>query len=401
MRRLLLLVVLCSSSWLVAADPQQIEPALTPNAEVVAKLKALPAGHAVVLGKAAVVGDFNETAKHWELDKTGPKGRDFTIKMVWAPERQRALFCGANHGVPHRINDVWEFDLGALTWAMLYAPDNARDYTLLGKDYSDVEFKDGILITKRGGPAIIAHTWWGLTYDPELKSLLFMNTWVTNEKKAVELVGGNPAELYAGPPLWSFSPSTRQWKMHKTAPPYPRAIFGGLLEYVPELEGSIWHANNWQMHGTWRFDAGQNAWSKLAANTAGNDFEKQAPEPEQVGYYDPKLKRVIVQRQRNTFEFDPVAVEWKRVATGTEESAPFGHDAYAPMYRDPASGHGLCIEFKTDTLWDYNPDKHTWTKLSFQGDPLPAGNKRLAYADPAYNVFVVIQGTTVWAYRYQ
>lgn len=401
MRRLLLVLALLPCSWLDAAEPPTIEPALNPNAEVVAKLKALPAGHAVLLGKAAVVGEFNDTAKHWELDKTGPRGRDFTIKMVWAPERKRALFCGANHGVPHRINDVWEFDLGALTWAMLYAPDNARDYGGLGKDYSDVEFKNGILITKRGGPAIIAHTWWGLTYDPELKSLLFMNTWVTNEKKAVESLGGNPAELYAGPPLWSFSPSSRQWKMHKADPPYPRAIFGGLLEYVPELQGSIWHANNWQMRSTWRFDVKQNAWTKLAANTAAGDFEKQAPEPEQVGYYDPQLKRVIVQRQRNTFEFDPVAVEWKKVAEGTEESAPFGHDAYAPMVRDSASGHGLLVEFKTNTLWDYDPAKHTWAKLSPQGDPLPEGNKRLAYADPAYNVLVVIQGTTVWAFRYR
>ncbi len=32
---------------------------------------------------------------------------------------------------------------------------------------------------------------------------------------------------------------------------------------------------------------------------------------------------------------------------------------------------------------------------------MPAGNKRLAYFDPARNVLVVIEGTTVWAYRYR
>ena len=149
---------------------------------------------------------------------------------------------------------MWEFDLASLAWILLYAPDNARDYTGIGKDYSDVEFRDGILITKRGGPAIIAHTWWGLTYDPKQKQLLFMNTWVTNQKKAVEQLGGDPDQLYAGPPLWAFTPETKQWKMLKTEPPYPRPIFGGMLEYIPELKGSIWHANNWQMHGTWLYD---------------------------------------------------------------------------------------------------------------------------------------------------
>lgn len=76
------------------------------------KLKSLPANRAVLLGSASVVGEFNDVARQFELHKTGPRGRDFTIKMVWAPERQRALFCGANHAVPHRLNDVWEFDSG-------------------------------------------------------------------------------------------------------------------------------------------------------------------------------------------------------------------------------------------------------------------------------------------------
>ena len=160
--KLILLFFWASSSNLVFGQQGKAGELLV-NETVAAKIKALKPNHAVLVGEAKVVGDFNEVAKRWNLHKTGPRGRDFTIKMVWAPERRSVLFCGANHGVPHRLNDVWEFDLSALTWFMLYAPDNPRDYTGLGKDFSDVEFKDGILITKRGGPAIIAHTWWGLT----------------------------------------------------------------------------------------------------------------------------------------------------------------------------------------------------------------------------------------------
>ncbi len=398
------LAIVFAQAWLtgVSAIAQEpIKPALRVNEAALGKIRALKANSAVIVGQAAVVGEFNEVARKFDLHKNGPRGRDFTIKVVWAPERRRALFCGANHAVPHRINDVWEFDLAALSWAMLYAPDNARDYTGLGKDFSDVEFKEGIFITKRGGPGIIGHTWWGLTYDPVQRQMLFMNTWVTEEKKAAVQLGGDPATLYPGPPMWAFSPASGKWQMLKTDKPYPRPIFGGMLEYVPELRGTIWHANNWQMHGTWLYDAKSNSWRDLKSNGKPAEFEKEAPEPEQVGYYDVRRKLVIVHRHKSTHHFDPQLNTWKKVIAADKDSdqVPYGHDAYSPMYYDSVSGHGLLIEFKTNALWAYDPDKTAWTKLQPEGDKMPEGGKRLAYFDPSQGVFVVINGTAVWAYR--
>jgi hypothetical protein len=386
-----------------APDRESITSALPINAEAVARIKQLQPNEAALIGKAQVVGEFNEVAKQYGLERTGPRGRDFTIRMVWAHERQRALFCGANHGVPHRINDVWEFDLAAMAWVLLYAPDNPRDYTGLGKDFGDVEFKDGILITKRGGPAVIAHTWWGLTYDPARRQMLFMDTWVTNQKQAVAQLGGDPEQLDASPPLWAFTPATGKWQALKTEPPYPRPIFGGMLEYIPDLHGSIWHANNWQMHGTWLYDPKGQTWRDLHANQQQADFEQQSPAPEQVGYYDPARKLVIVQRHKATHHYHVQQNRWEKVLDEEKDSTrvPFGHDAYAPMYLDPASGHGLLVEFKTNDLWSYDPAKPAWTKLAPAGDAMPTGNKRLAYFDPALNVFVVIHDTIVWAYRYR
>ena len=378
-------------------------PAVARNDDALAKLKALPPNHAVLLGKAQLVGEFNEVTRRFELDKHGPRGRDYCEKLVWAPERRRALYCGANHGVPHRLNDVWEFDLAGLSWILLYAPDNARGYGDLGKDFSDVEYKDGVLITKRGGPAVIAHTWWGLGYDPEQKAMLFMNTWVTDMKKAVEQLGGDPAKLYAGPPLWAFFPAERRWQPLTPPPPYPRAPFGGMLEYVPELRGSIWHTNNWQMQATWLYDARTNTWKNLKANGDAAAFAAESPQPEQVGYYDPDRKIIVAHRHKETFHFSPAKNEWKKVLTADKDApdVPFGHDAHAPMYHDPKSGHGLLVEWKTNTLWAYDPDKPLWKKLQPEGDALPPGHKRLAYFDPAQNVFVAIDGTTVWCYRYR
>ncbi len=191
--------------------------------------------------------------------------------------------------------------------------------------------------------------------------------------------------------------------MFRTDKPYPRAPFGGLLEYIPVLNGSIWHTNNWQMQATWLYDARANAWKDLKANGKQAEFEKQAPAPEQVGYYADKRKLVVVQRHKETFHYRPQENEWKRVLTADKDSeqVPFGHDAYAPMYHDPLSGHGLLVEFKTNTLWACDPDKTAWTRLHPEGDEMPKGNKRLAYFDPARNLFIIIQGTTTWAYRYR
>ena len=373
------------------------------NADPAAKLADLKPGHGAVLGEAEVVGEFNEVAKHWRLHETGPRGRDFTIKMAWAPERRTALFCGANHGVPHRLNDVWEFDLAAMRWTMLYAPDNPRSYTGLGKDYSDVVFKDGLLQTKRGGPAVIAHSWWGLTYDPAARELLLMNTWVTKKKEAVELLGGDPEQLYTGPPLWAFSPERKAWRPIKTEDPRPRPIFGGLLEYIPTLKGTMWHANNWQMRASWLYDLPSNSWRNLEANGGdAKSFEEGAARPEQVGYYDPKRDALILQRHKETFHYDVAKNTWAKVLSRDKEAedVPFGHDAYSPMYLDPSSGHGLLVEFKTDALWSYDPDATRWTKLEPAGDPIPESRKRLAYFDLARGVFVIIKDTTVWAFKY-
>jgi hypothetical protein len=382
----------------------KVDPALAPKPAVLDQLAALKPNRGVLLGKADVVGEFNDTARRYDLHKTGPRGRDYSIKMCWAPDRKRALFCGANHAVPHRLNDVWEFDLASLTWALLYAPDLPRGYTDLGKDTSDVEFKDGILVTRRGGPAVIAHTWWGLTYDPEHKALLFMNTWVTDRKKAVRDLGGDPASLYDGPPLWAFRPADKKWMAFKAPTPYPVPIFGGLLEYVPELGGSIWHANNWQMRGTWAHDFDKDTWKDLHANGGGGKgFEAAAPEPEQIGYYDPKRKLVVAHRHYDTSHLDVAKRAWTKVLAGAKEDGrtPYGHDARSVLYHDPASGHGLLVQFETNSLWTYDPDKPAWTKLAPEGDPMPTGSKRLAYADPAHNALVVIDGTAVWAYRYR
>lgn len=394
-------VLLLGSIW--SQSPALGTEAPPTDHRVLSLLKALPPNHGVILGSATVLGEFNQTALNYRLDETGPQRRDYSLKMVWAPERRRALFAGANHGRPHRLNDVWEFDLAAMAWILLYAPDNPRGYRTLGNDYTDVEFREGILITRRGGPAVIGHTWSGLTYDPVRQQMLYMNTWVTDQANAVRELGGNPELLYKGPPLWAFSPSARRWQPLKSEPPGPRAPFGAMLEYVAELDGAIWHMNNWQMRSTWLYQGDLRRWMNLKANFETKDFSAEAPSRELVGYYDPRRKLLVARQGRGTYHFDIPSRVWTKVGESDSTSTPVpeGHDARTVFYFHPSSGHGLLVDFKLKAIWAYDPDSVHWSLQTPRGDPMPDGARMLAYVDLEQNVLVVIDDLRVWAYRYR
>lgn len=363
------------------------------------RIGTLVPNHGLRLGAARVVGDFNDIARQFDLHRTGPRSRDFSKKMVWAPQRRRALFAGANHAAPHRLNDVWEFDLAAMSWILLYAPDHPRTYAGLGKDASDVVLRDGVLQTLRGGPAVIGHTWSGLTFDPRTQRMLFMNTWPIDVDALVRQVGANPGERFRGPPLWAFDPRSRAWAMLKTEPPWPVAALGALLQDVPELNGQIWHLNNWQLRATWLVQAG-GKWSVIADPKLTPDFERQAPGRELVGYHDAKRQLVVAQCRKGSYHFDLRSRRWTcTIAPDSGGLLPDGHGAFTAFCGDPANGRGLLLDFRTRELWSYDPDHARWTLMAPSGDPIPEGKRMLAYFDEALGVMTVLDATDVWIWR--
>lgn len=249
----------------------------------------------------------------------------------------------------------------------------------------------------------MGHTWWGIAYDDANARLLFMNFWPGNRDKVIAALGGDPASRYKGPPLWSFRPADARWEPVITDTPFPRGLAGGLLEYVGDLGGVIWHANNWQMRATWLYRSSDNAWIKLADPSTQADFQTASPLAEQVGYFDPKRKILVAHRAGRTSHFDIGERRWRITVDMPESSGkvPDGHDARSPFYYEPKSGHGLLVDFRSNTLWAYDPEQPAWRLLSPKGDPMPDGKRRLAYFDPERNVLVVINDTEVWAYRYR
>lgn len=231
-----------------------------------------------------------------------------------------------------------------------------------------------------------------------------MNIWLTKKRDAVLQLGGDPENLYAGPPLWTFSPEGAKWSVVKSESPSPPSPFGAMLEYVPSLGGMIWHMNNWQMRGTWLFDVKRQKWERLRVNVERNDFEREAPGRELVGYYDSSRDIVVAQQGFDTFHFDVSMSIWKRVVTGGDSGpskVPFGHDARTSFYYDPTSHEGILLDHVGRVLWIYNPDTRSWRQIAPIGDQIPKGRRMLAYFDQALNVFVVIDDLSVWVYRHK
>ncbi|MGQ9661959.1 MAG: hypothetical protein ACUVWX_06435 [Kiritimatiellia bacterium] len=383
-------------------DSGNVEPELRPDSAVMQLLEKLGDNSSAVLPPTRVVGDPGPLTKEYKMDKRGPGGRDFTIKMAWMPDRKRAFFCGANHGSPHRLNDAWEYDLAANAWVVLYPADYNDRGPVTDFDREKLELKDGWLRTKGGGPAHPAHTWWGLTYDLERKAVLWWCQWPPYRLDAkLAAIGATREQLYKGPPLWAFYPEKKRWEPLSTKQPWPRQGLAGSLEYVPELRGTLW------MHpdaGTWLLESATLSWQNLSRG-------KERPPIETVMCYDSGRKLVLAHRgpQKEdapcrTWHMSVTgadAGEWKKVLE--KPGLPNGHDASSFFYFDPVGRVGLLYEVPRRSIWAYDPEKIEWTELKPEGPPPPEkGDARpVAYFDTARNVFVVSMGTLTWVYRYR
>jgi hypothetical protein len=389
-----------SGRAVTGAEPD-LEPDLEPGAKVLAKLDALGENSSCLLGDPKVIEDLGDFAQGWHrMKETGPAGRDFTIKMAWMPDRKRAFFCGANHGSPHRFNDAWEYDRASNTWVLLYTPDYNDRGPITDYDKMTLVLDDGWLRTKNGGPAHPGHTWWGLTYDPRLKSALWYCAWPGYRlQDKLDAIGAKKGDLYPGPPLWAFDLSKKQWQPVPTEKPWPRNAFGASLEYVPELGGSLWQYGD----HTWLLDSGERSWTLLCEEGAALPIET-------LVCHDPHRRLLIAHRgpvketPSRTWHMkleDGQLRGWQQVLEAAD--LPNGHDARSWMYYDPAGKVALLYERESKSIWSYDPEQVQWTKLAPNGPQPPFGPRErvLAYLDPARNVFVVIGYDEVWCYRFR
>lgn len=389
-----------------------ILPELPPDPDVLSILDGLEDNSSAWLDSLNTVGEWNDVTNQFGMHNSGPRGRDYSNKAVWMKDRKRAFFCGANHGAPHRLNDAWEFDLPSHTWVMLFAPDPHNAEGVMEIVEGDVLDGHGNILqrvkyvqTQRGGPTHYGHTWWGLAYDPTIKAALWMNVAIgPSPQSYIEEQTGSDEGIYRGPPLWAFYPYDGQWKMVLSPEPWPRVIYAGAMEYVPELGGAFWYAAEWNGQGMHVYLSDENNWNNLSPNDGENLYHSSnTPRAEAVMCHD-RAHGVIVAQSPDfsTTHYDIAANTWSKVLDpGDVGTAPSGHDARTQMYYD--SFNQTCLLFDTqnpDGIWSYSTTEKVWTRYTAQG-PAGPSQKVISYFDEAMNVFVVNSGAETWVYRFR
>jgi hypothetical protein len=390
-----------------AKAPAVVMPALSADPAIMKIIDSLGDNCSAMLPRVKTAGDVKNIKAGYGMRKNGPGGRDYSRKMVWMPDRKRAIYCGAGHETK-RLNDVWEYDLPSNTWVCLYAPDLEKKRSPKAMKYwTDIELKDGVLRTRRGGPAIIGHQWWQTTYDPEIKAMLFLSTWsmVPPDIKTKYLKSGKHKH---SPPLWAFYPEKKRWAPILTPGSKQRAAHASALEYVAELKGSVYYVNlpGKRLKGTFLYDSAKNTWKNLKP---GGMTGANSPSAEAVMGYFPKAKVLVGWSgtpggRKNKglgliSEYDVKANSWKAIKQGKD--VPVGHDAAVTFGCDTVNQVCL-LQRKQDAefIWVYEVKTKKLSKLKING-PIVTTRKRPAYFDPARNVLVIYSGGKTWVYRYK
>ncbi len=399
-------------------EKQRIEPALEADPSVLKIVDGLGDQQSAWLPAKKTYGTFNADQKKWGHDKTGPRPRNYCLKWVWAADRKRALFCGGNAGVPHKLNDVWEYDLASNTWVLLWEPDpdtnrvrhmkkpgEAKAYL---EKFVKVDEKSGEIMTKRGAPFDPVHTWWGLTYDPELHALLWVmgnhhlhNKYLElnpDQKKNYKLGGFHKMRL------WAYYPHRHKWEFIQ-APTELRKSPAAIMDYIPQMRGSFYYTQSHLQCG-W-FDSASKSWKnakRIAKSRDAFNQQDQLPVREAVSAYDSKNGILVVHHGGNahrgktipkrTYHFDVNSGKWKKVLQSTE--GPIGFDAKGPITYDSVGE--MCF-INHEGLWAYSATDLKWIKITPNGPGAPNG---MACYNPEHNVLMVDSGgPKIWIYRHK
>jgi len=389
------LAVACVQAAEVPAA-SKVEPELAPDTNLLARIAALPVNTWMKLSPFKVIGDLEWLGPKDSIRQVGPRGRDYSNKAAWMPDRKRAIFAGGGHNI-HPLNDVWEYDLAANAWICLYGADVPAQGKTPEWMKENLVITNGVLQTKRGGPPRLSHTFDGWNYDSD-RRMAFMpeslrGAVFVDVKTVAAGFGLSDAELAAqwkpAPFFLTFDPYARQWGY--VTENVPKCGRDPSARYIAHLK-SWWVSSGGSMG---IYDPEKKATKKLSMKGGGGGYGSST-------VYDPDTTNVVVitpsgkDSPAKTWIYSVDADSWKVAQT----NAPAG-GCSASGYFDYDSAAKCCVLYTTrakPAFWTYEVPANEWTPLVFAGEE-PPGGYVIGYYDPERDVLVHYNSKDVFVCR--
>lgn len=388
---------------------------------------------------------------------SNPYARDYTNRMVYAPERQSALYQGGNHGAG-RTNDVWEYHLGSNTWHRLFDPEGGDHatykFTLMFlprivaknpeyqmKDSEKANFEaakkwwlenvvlvDGHLVTRGGGPLLVGHTWDTLIYEPNIRRTIqgtgahcantpwlhsqFTGMPIEQVNKLMERSLNQQPGVKSYKTMWLFDPAERKWIHYESDSPLAELRgMGATMCYIPCWKKTIFYvaAQNVTPNAFFMrtYDAINDRWEELKPNGGKSISElavklKVAPMSEQQTAYSPKHRKMVAVLGADTFIYDIDSNQWSKSEAVNDLIK--AHDASTVFAYDSAGDIFLLCEPRTGKLAGFSLATGKWQSLAPAGDAMPKPPYCVGkgYYDPTHNVLVIQPAyvNRMWVYRH-
>ncbi len=347
--------------------PNKTQPpagALADEPSIISLLKRIKPASGIQLPEFSIKAPYGGLDAYENFKSYGPGIRDYSMKWVYASDRGSALYAGANHGVPHKFDDVWEYFLGSNTWVLLHAPDtDARPL----------------------------HTWWGLTYDPKHSRLYWMAPQTSVSNWAL-------VENNANPPLVYFEPSNPSagWRYLPTTPAI-KAGTSAALEYIPDSDSLVLWARAWNGAGLQQLDTKSRKWKQLISHDeAYHNLQDTSPRPEALVGYNPKHHTLVGFVDKDVFSYSFSTNKWSKV--GSNILPVDVKDNISSMAYDPK--RDLYFLVSKGELFTFDPTNNRVKNITPNNFP-NRGKLLMLYVDQRLDLVVVYEKNSPKMYVYR
>ncbi|PTN13275.1 hypothetical protein C8R11_101268 [Nitrosomonas aestuarii] len=324
----------------------------------------LQVGEGVILPRFKVEGSAEGLKLH-NFATHGPGIRDWSQKFPYSLKNGKAYYAGGNHGVPHKYDDVWSYDVVTNTWTMESVP-TPGVHTL--------------------------HTYWCLDYD-DASDRLIQYARISDATGKWPLLQDPDPDIY----LIQWRKSTKTWEAFPLQDMNAlKNGFGCATVLLPDVNRLITYAGNWDGSGMQSVDLTTGKVETLLSNRELY-FENFDNTPrDRLGMEYVGNGKIIAWEHHSKFTYDLVTNQWTKEENFWPLNLQSGGTAVA---YDPVNG--LLFFHSQGKFWSYEPVTNKIEMLNIPGMP-NARKESLMYYDIRNNVLVLYEdnATSMFVYRH-